>query len=92
MTLHEFRTNKGLVERVKEWAATPDWRFLREALTTGHPMNDACPDQSPGALARQLGRIEGYNQCLRSLELAAIYYETPRPIPETFEPPKPRKA
>lgn len=88
MTLREFRQNKGLVDRVKEWAATPDWRFLISALNTSHPMHDACQDQSPGALARQLGRIEGFEQCMKSLLSAAIYVEPPKPLVEKFEPPK----
>ena len=91
MRLHEFRQNKGLVDEMKKIQSTPDWRFLREALDVEHPLRVQMPqDSSPGALARALGVIEGFQRCLECLDAATKYIEPPKPLIETFEPMKPK--
>lgn len=87
MKMREFRTNQGLVDEIKKVFSTPDWKFLRSVLDEEHPIHEQVRDTSPGALAHRLGRVDGYQECLRLLDKAAVYIEPEKHLTETFEPP-----
>ena len=89
MRLSEFRKNKGLVDEIVKLFDTNDWKYLRGALDQEHPIHLNPGDSSPGALARHLGEIQGYQHCLNLLDSARILIQQ-KPLPvETFEPIKP---
>lgn len=90
MRILEIRKNIGIVEELRKTFSTNDWKYLRAALEEEHPIHAVTRDSSPGALARQLGVIEGYQYCLRLLDSVTNYIDPQKPLIETFEPPKPQ--
>lgn len=85
-TLESFRSNKALVEEFRKLQGTELWRHVLAALYNSmpgsYPLRKAVENDTHSSL--ELGRIQGYHDCLNVLTFLAVANESAEQIEPTY--------
>lgn len=93
LSLDGWRASNSLVDQSRKQSDSELFKAQIQVLNNESPGKRPMPigTSATDRLVQQ-GRIEGYYECLRNMQLLSAYKKLPQTLEATFEPPEQEKA